>query len=115
MFELIRRLRTTVELLSAMGAIRKDYHKILGLSLYLMLSEPIEISFSSMQKPYATCIHSIQKCLDYAYNLPEPDSFQQQMFDKESITIKDTLVSPTYELDMQLYLSCMEGLSLIHI
>lgn len=109
MFELIRRLRTTIELLSAMGAIRKDYHKILGLSLYLMLSEPIEISFSSMPKPYATCIHSIQKCLDYAYNLPEPDSFQQQMFDKESITIKDTLVSPTYELDMQLYLSCMEG------
>lgn len=40
---------------------------------------------------------------------PEPNSFQQQMFDKESITIKDTLVSPTYELDMQLYLSCMEG------
>lgn len=109
MFELIRRLRTTVELLSAMGAIRKDYHKILGLSLYLMLSDPIEVSFSSLPIPYSTCLHSFHESLQRAYNLPEPEYFQQEMFSKESITIKDTLVQPTYELDLQLYASCMEG------
>lgn len=109
MFELIRRLRTTVELLSAMGSIRKDYHKILGLSLYLILSEPIEISFSSLPSAYTTCLHSFQEHLQQAYNLPEPDYFQQEMFSKESITIRDTLLSPTYELDLQLYAGCMEG------
>lgn len=109
MFELIRRLRTTVELLSAMGSIRKDYHKILGLSLYLILSEPIEISFSSLPSTYTTCLHSFQEHLQQAYNLPEPDYFQQEMFSKESITIRDTLLSPTYELDLQLYAGCMEG------
>lgn len=109
MFELIRRLRTTVELLSAMGAIRKDYHKILGLSLYLILSEPIEISFSSLPSAYKTCLHSFQERLQQAYNLPQPDYFQQEMFSKESITIRDTLLSPSYELDLQLYAGCMEG------
>lgn len=109
MFELIRRLRTTVELLSAMGSIRKDYHKILGLSLYLMLSEPIEISFSSLPQPYYTCKHSLQDALQRAYSLPEPDYFQKHIFSKETITIPDTLISPTYELDMQLYMSCLEG------
>lgn len=109
MFELIRRLRTTVELLSAMGSIKKDYHKILGLSLYLMLSNPIEISFSSLSAPYSTCMHSFQERLQHAYELPQPDYFQQEIFSKESITINDTLAAPTYELDMQLYLSCVEG------
>ena len=109
MFELIRRLRTTVELLSAMGSIRKDYHKILGLSLYLMLSNPIEISFSSLPNPYYTCKHSLQESLERAYSIPTPDYFQQEMFSKDSITIPDTLVSPSFELDVQLYMGCMEG------
>ena len=38
MFELIRRLRTTVELLSAMESIRKDYHKILA-----NLNQPVRV------------------------------------------------------------------------
>lgn len=109
MFELIRRLRSTVELLSAMGSIRKDYHKILGLSLYLMLSNPIEISFSSLPNPYYTCKHSLQESLERAYNLPKPSYFQEHIFSKETITIPDTLMQPTYELDMQLYMSCLEG------
>ena len=109
MFELIRRLRTTVELLSAMGAIRKDYHKILGLSLYLMLSSPIEISFTSLPAPYRTCKHALQECFERAYSLPTPDYFQQEMFSKDSISIPDTLVAPAYELDSQLYMGCLEG------
>ena len=103
MFELIRRLRTTVELLSAMESIRKDYHKILGLSLYLMLSNPIEISFFSLPNPYYTCKHSLQESLERAYSIPTPDYFQQEMFSKDSITIPDTLVSPSFELHVQLY------------
>lgn len=109
MFELIRRLRTTVELLSAMGSIRKDYHKILGLSLYLMLSNPIEISFTSLPTPYYTCKHSLQECLEMVHGIPTPDYFQQEMFSKDSITIPDTIVAPSYELDVQLYMGCLEG------
>ena len=82
MFELIRRLRTTVELLSALGAIKKDYQKILGLSLYLILSNPIEISFSTMDTPYRTCLHSFRQKLQAADNYPAPEYFQQEIYDR---------------------------------
>ncbi len=108
-FELIKRLRATVELLSALGAIKKDYQKIFGLSLYLILSEPIEISFSTMTQPYITCKHSFFEKYQVAYNYPEPESFQQEMYAEECITIPDTLINSPYKLDMQLYLSSLDG------
>ncbi len=71
-------LRTTVELLSALGAIKKDYQKIFGLSLYLILSNPIEISFLTMDTPYRTCLHSFHKKLQAANDYPAPEYFQQE-------------------------------------
>lgn len=109
MFELIRRLRATVELLSALGAIKKDYQKILGLSLYLIFSEPIEISFSSMQIPYQTCYHSFYAKYLSANNYPQPEYFQQELYTEECVTIPDTLLKQPYKLDMQLYMSVWEG------
>ena len=109
MFELLRRLRTTVELLSALGAIHKDYQKILGLSLYLILSNPIEISFSTMETPYNTCKHSFLEKLQQADNYPAPDYFQQELYTEECVTIPDTLLNKPYKLDMQLYLSILDG------
>lgn len=109
MFELIRRLRTTVELLSALGAIKKDYQKILGLSLYLILSAPIEINFSTMQSPYRTCMHTFLNKLNAAFDYPEPDYFQQEMYTEECMTIPDTLLKKPYKFDMQLYMSILEG------
>ena len=96
MFELIRRLRTTVELLSAMESIRKDYHKILGLSLYLMLSNPIEISFFSLPNPYYTCKHSLQESLERAYSIPTPDYFQQEIFQWNLIASGKEIIPESY-------------------
>lgn len=109
MFELIRRIRTTVELLSAMGAIRKDYHKILGLSLYLLFSTPIEINFSTFTEPYRTCLHPFYERLLNARNLPEPEYFHDMMFSQEYYDVVDTLVPPTSQVDLQLYAGCSEG------
>ena len=109
MFELIRRLRTTVELLSALGAIKKDYQRILGLSLYLILSNPIEITFSSMHTPYRTCEHSFLDKINVAFDYPAPEYFQQQLYTDEYVTIPDTLLKQPYKFDMQLYMSILEG------
>ncbi len=109
MFELIRRLRTTVELLSALGAIKKDYQKILGLSLYLILSNPIEISFSTMDTPYRTCSHSFHQKLQAANDYPAPEYFQQELYTEECVTIPDTLLGQPYKFDMQLYMNVLEG------
>lgn len=109
MFELIRRLRTTVELLSALGAIKKDYQKILGLSLYLILSNPIEIKLSTMNTPYKTCKHDFLSKLKAAYDYPEPDYYRDQIYAEECITVPDTLLKEPYKFDMQLYMSILEG------
>ena len=109
MFELIRRRRTTVELLSALGAIKKDYQKILGLSLYLILSNPIEIKFSSMATPYKTCKHSFLEKLQAAYDYPEPEYYREQMYSEECVTVPDTLLNEPYKFDMQLYMNILEG------
>lgn len=109
MFELIRRLRTTVELLSALGAIKKDYQKILGLSLYLIFSDPIEISFSSMQIPYRTCMHSFYSKYLAANDYSQPEYYQQELYTDECVTVPDTLLGHPYKLDMQLYMSVWEG------
>ena len=109
MFELIKRLRCTVELLSALGSIKKDYQKILGLSLYLILSKPIEINFSSLHTPYRTCMHTFFDRILKAYDLPQPSQFNQCMFQGNYIPIKDTLSPPVYNLDFQIYASCLEG------
>lgn len=109
MFELIRRLRTTVELISALGAIKKNYQKILGLSLYLILSNPIEISFSTMDTPYRTCLHPFHQKLQAANDYPAPKYFQQELYTEESVTIPDTLLGQPYKFDMQLYMNVLEG------
>lgn len=110
MFEMIRRLRTTVELLSALGAIRHDYEKILGLSLYLLLSNPIEISFSTMEgKPYTTCSHNFLVRLKAANALPQPDYYQQQLQMEECVTVADTIKPPYFQYDTQLYMDIWEG------
>lgn len=109
MFELIRRLRTTVELLSALGAIKKDYQKILGLSLYLILSNPIEISFSTMVTPYKTCKHDFLTKLEAAYEYPAPEYYQDQLYAEECVTVPDTLLHEPYKFDMQLYIPVLQG------
>lgn len=106
MFELIRRLRTTVELLSALGSIKKDYQKIFGLSLYLILSDPIEIHFSSLKEPYTTCLHSLLPKLQNSYDLPKPEYFEQFAFDGDFVPIPDTLYESPYKLDYILYMLC---------
>lgn len=109
MFNLIGRLRATVELLSSLGSIKKDYHKIFGLSLFLILCNPIEIRFSSMREPYRTCKHPFLEKLQSAADYPQPEYFQQELYANESVTIPDTLTNKPYRLDSQLYACVSDG------
>lgn len=108
-FELIKRLRVTVDLISSIGEIKKDYEKIFGLTLYLLLSQPIEFNISTIRKPYKTCLHSFLTKYDQAKTYPQPDYYIQQIYSDECILIEDSLYPPIYKFDMNLYLPVTEG------
>lgn len=109
MFELIERMRATVELLSSVGAVRKDYQKIFGLSLYLTMSGPVEISFSTMTSPYTSGLHPFNEALTNASLYPEPDFIESELYQDGEVTIPDTLLGHQYKLDGQLYQDICAG------
>ena len=107
-FELVSRIRATVELMSSLTAIRRDYDKILHLTLYLLLSEPIVLDLPSLETPYTTCKHPFLEKIKNASNLPVVDRGQES-FDKFTYSISDTIYSPTYELDIGDYNDIIGG------
>lgn len=108
MVEFINRIKATVGLMSAIGAIRKNYQEILHLTLYLLLSEPVTLDVQSLSKPYSTCIHPFFGELEKASNFSEVDRGQEN-FDKFTYSIADTIYPPTYELDIQEYNEIIYG------
>ncbi|WP_127837209.1 CGNR zinc finger domain-containing protein [Clostridium prolinivorans] len=108
LFELISRIRATVELMSALTAIRRDYDKILHLTLYLLLSEPIVLDLPSLKTPYMTCVHPFLEKIKNASNLLVVDRGQES-FDKYTYSISDTIYSPIYELDINNYNDIISG------
>lgn len=98
-FELINRIKATVELMSALGAIRRNYDDILRLTLYLLLSEPVMIAIPSLLKPFTTCKHTFLNTIKNASSLPVIDR-RQEAFDKDTYSIVDTIYPPVYDFDI---------------
>ncbi|NFO02702.1 CGNR zinc finger domain-containing protein [Clostridium botulinum] len=106
--ELINRIKATVRLMSAIGAIRKNYQEILHLTLYLLLSEPVSLQMQSLMHPYITCQHPFKTELEKASSLQDIDR-GQEAFDNDTYTIVDTLYPPTYEIDINEYNDIIAG------
>ncbi|MCM1497177.1 MAG: CGNR zinc finger domain-containing protein [Clostridium sp.] len=112
LYELIYRIKATVELMTAANEIRKDYRKILHLTLYLMLSEPIQIQLDSSQTIYETCRHSFRETLTKADSMQLSWERQQEEFNKDTYTVADTIVTPFFEFDINEYNDVVSGTSL---
>lgn len=112
LYEFILRIRATVELMTAANEIDKDYEKIINLTLYLMLSEPLQIEMESLSSPYRTCHHSFLNTMAKANSMILSWERQQEGFNKDTYTILDTIVSPTYELDINEYNDVISGVSI---
>lgn len=108
MEEFVNRIKATVGLMSAIGAIRKNYKDILHLTLYLLLSEPVTLNMQSLRRIYSTCVHPFYEELKNASNLHNIDR-GKEAFDKFTYSITDTLYPPTYELDIQEYNDIIAG------
>jgi hypothetical protein len=112
LYELLYHIKATVELMTAANEIRKDYQKILHLTLYLMLSTPIHIDIASLTTPYETCHHSFVDTLSKANAMQLSWDRQQESFNKNTYTVIDTIVSPSYEFDVNEYNDIISGISL---
>lgn len=112
LYEFILRIRATVELMTAANEIDKDYEKIINLTLYLMLSEPLQIEMESLSTPYKTCQHSFRNTMAKANSMTLAWERQQESFNKDTYTVFDTIVSPTYELDISEYNDVISGTSI---
>lgn len=112
LYELIYRIKATVELMTAANEIRKDYHKILHLTLYLLLSEPMRIQIDSSQTVYESCHHSFMETLAKADTMSLSWDRQQEGFNKDTYTVTDTIVTPSFEFDINEYNDVISGTSL---
>ena len=112
LYELIYRIKATVELMTAANEIRKDYRKILHLTLYLLLSESIRIQIDSSQTVYETCHHSFMETFTKADTMLLSWNRQQEEFNKDTYTVTDTIVTPSFEFDISEYNDVISGTSL---
>jgi len=105
--ELIKHIRATVELMSALGAVRKNYSEILQLCLYLIMSEPVSIRLSNGDT-YVTCSHPFrEKILNAAY--PDTKERLREAADGEFYHVADTIYPPIFNFSTDDYADIMSN------
>ena len=101
LYKLIDRLRMTVELMTAVNEIRKDYQKICNLTISLLFSESLNYKTTKMTSSYCSCHYTY---LDLLKNAPTQLSYkrQQETFDGDTYNISDSVYG-SYLLDINDY------------
>ena len=112
LYELLNRIKATVELMTAVNEIQKDYQKILHLTLYLMLSTPVHIDIASLTTPYETCHHSFVDTLSEANSMQLSWERKQESFNNNTYSVIDTIVPPSYEFNINEYNDIISSMSL---
>lgn len=106
---LINRIKAVVRLISALGEARKNYMKILGLTLYLQLTPPIVLSLECFGgQPYPTCQHALFTELARASSLPQLDQALLP-YDAETYSVLDTIFAPAFEINIEEYNNIISG------
>lgn len=111
LYEIINRLKMTVELMTATNEIRKNYKKICDLTISLLFSEDLTIKTDSMKNAYSSCHH---KYVDTLMNPPVQLSYsrQQEAFEGDTYSITDCIYG-SYALNIQDYNNIIGGYSSI--
>ena len=93
LYEIINRLKMTVELMTAANEIRKNYKKICDLTISLLFSEDLTIKTDSMKNAYSSCHH---KYVDTLMNPPVQLSYsrQQEAFEGDNYNLDG--IHPVY-------------------
>lgn len=107
--ELINRIKAVARLMSELGEPRKNYRTILGLVLYLQLSQPTALPFQCFgEQPFQTCDHQLRAELERASMLPQTDN-PLHMFNNDTYDIVDTISPPIFQLSIEEYNNIVGG------
>lgn len=98
----VNRVRAVVILMSELEAPRKDYMKILALTLYLLMETPAEIKVLLYDAPYITCDHSFSNVYANIAQISETDDIRDA-FVSDTYRISDTMFRPYYNLSISEY------------
>lgn len=109
--EVVNHIKATVLLMSELAEPQTKYDKILYLTLYLLLSQQVTFSISSLSRPYSTCRHGFIKVLEKASSLPEIDG-RKEALESDSYSVVDTVYRPRYALSIDEYQDIISGSSL---
>ena len=97
------RLRNTVELMSGVSSIHKNYNKLLALIFLLITSENISIQTTRMEHEYQTCNHVITSLLHDASTIEQRTDLGIVRFEKDTYSVYDTMINDKTEVDIQEY------------
>lgn len=108
LISIVNHIKATVQLMSEVSeAKRLNYDKILMLTLYLLFSEPVEITFSD-GAVYSSCEHFFQQELKKASILTD-STRQQEAQNSYQYSINDLVYPPSYSLDVSEYNEIISG------
>ena len=109
LYGIIDRLRMTVELMTAANEVRKDYQKILGLTLSLLFAPDMALKTDSMVTEYRSCHHSyVDRLINPAAQLSQ--EHRDQEFNGDTFTVVDSIFG-TAQLNVQEYNDIIGGYS----
>lgn len=108
---ILTRLKLTVELMSGISSIKKNYYKIVSNIINLLLYAPVELKTELMKKSYNTHHYNYIDLLKSSGGTLS-DKRKQQEFDSEVFTIEEDSIFPNYEISISDYNNCMSSTSI---
>lgn len=106
---IINRLKYTVELMSGISSIRKNYNKFAALIILLLFSEGTSIKTSLINKPYNTCTHIEASLIENPSGIPTRSDIQIIRPSNTDYYVYDSILEKRVSFDISFYNSTMGG------
>lgn len=103
---IINRLKTTIDLMTAINEIKKDYNKVAELIVQLLFADAYSLKTNAMETEYHTCVHPYPFLLDNPPPLTR--EHEQEGFDGNMFKINDSIFG-TFLLPISDYNDMCEG------
>ena len=109
LYNMIRRIKNTVELMTAVNEIKKDYDQIFRLLMSLLFAPDFILRTDSMSEEYHCCHHPYVDLLKNP-NIELSDERKQEAFDNDCFTMQDTVYT-NYQFSTSEYDDIVSGYS----